>query len=232
MCSGLVTFEPLCAFKGWRTSSPLLICTESWGSRSGFVADSMVDQVSYKSVRDQLVSITVDIEDKSKVCGLLERNIEKERQLLSTVDAAVREDFEHIIAVRAIVSFLEVGPNSNCSECRVKFKQAGRRWTIESNVSKRWEYTKAPRIPSIISSILLHILVVYMQLIQDKGHLIKQCNELVEAVKEQERELSTEVRTVYKDAEGSIESEKKAFRAGYEDRLHKVSLLTVPDGSV
>jgi hypothetical protein len=63
-----------------------------------------------------------------------------------------------------------------------------------------------------------------MQLIQDKGHLIKQCNELVEAVKEQERELSTEVRTVYKDAEGSIESEKKAFRAGYEDRLHKVGM--------
>jgi hypothetical protein len=71
----------------------------------------MVDQVSYKSVRDQLVSITVDIEDKAKVCGLLERNIEKERLLLSTVDAAVREEFEHIIAVRAIVSFLEVGPN-------------------------------------------------------------------------------------------------------------------------
>jgi hypothetical protein len=83
----------------------------SLGSRSCFVADSMVDQVSYKSVRDQLVSITVDLEDKAKVCGLVERNIEKERQLLSTVDAAVREEFEHIIAVRAIVSFLEVGPN-------------------------------------------------------------------------------------------------------------------------
>jgi hypothetical protein len=72
------------------------------------------------------------------------------------------------------------------------------------------------------------ILVLLMQLIQDKGHLIMQCNELVEAVKEQERELSTEVRTVYKDAEGSIESEKKAFRAGYEDRLHKVSLPGIP----
>jgi hypothetical protein len=33
MCSGLVTFEPLCVFKGWQTSGPLLICTESWGAR-------------------------------------------------------------------------------------------------------------------------------------------------------------------------------------------------------
>jgi hypothetical protein len=60
----------------------------------------MVDQVSYRSIRDQLVSITVDIEDKSKVCSLLERNIEKERQQLASADASVREEYERILEVR------------------------------------------------------------------------------------------------------------------------------------
>lgn len=64
----------------------------------------MVDQVSYRSIRDQLVSITVDIEDKSKVCNLLERNIEKERQQLAAADASVREEYERILAVRRLCS--------------------------------------------------------------------------------------------------------------------------------
>lgn len=57
---------------------------------------------------------------------------------------------------------------------------------------------------------------------QEKKDLINSCNDLVAAVKEQEHDLSAEVRAVYKDAEVLIESEKKAFRSGYEDRLQKV----------
>lgn len=64
----------------------------------------------------------------------------------------------------------------------------------------------------------------WMQLVQEKRYLIEKCNELVAAVKDQEHDLAAEVRAVYKDAETSIESEKKAFRAGYEDRLQKVSV--------
>eukprot|EP00598_Pedospumella_elongata_P004836 CAMPEP_0184980290 /NCGR_PEP_ID=MMETSP1098-20130426/10282_1 /TAXON_ID=89044 /ORGANISM="Spumella elongata, Strain CCAP 955/1" /LENGTH=760 /DNA_ID=CAMNT_0027503695 /DNA_START=79 /DNA_END=2361 /DNA_ORIENTATION=+ len=56
---------------------------------------------------------------------------------------------------------------------------------------------------------------------QSKSDLVSRCHELVDAVKEQERELAAEVRSVYKDAEQVIETEKKAFRSGYEDRLQK-----------
>lgn len=52
--------------------------------------------------------------------------------------------------------------------------------------------------------------------------MVARCQELLDAVKEQERELSAEVRSVYKDAEQVIENEKRTFRAGYEDRLQKV----------
>lgn len=57
---------------------------------------------------------------------------------------------------------------------------------------------------------------------QQKSDLVGRCHELVDAVKEQERDLSAEVRSVYKDAEQVIENEKKSFRAGYDDRLQKV----------
>ncbi len=57
---------------------------------------------------------------------------------------------------------------------------------------------------------------------QSKSDLVSRCHELVDAAKEQERELAAEVRSVYKDAEQVIETEKKAFRSGYEDRLQKV----------
>lgn len=57
---------------------------------------------------------------------------------------------------------------------------------------------------------------------RSKSDLVTRCQELMDLVKEQERELSAEVRSVYKDAEQVIEAEKKNFRSGYEDRLQKV----------
>lgn len=62
------------------------------------------------------------------------------------------------------------------------------------------------------------------QLMQHKSDMVARCQELMDLVKEQERELSAEVRSVYKDAEQVIEAEKKNFRSGYEDRLQKVSV--------
>lgn len=59
----------------------------------------MSDSASYRSIRDQLVSITVDIEDKARVCDLLERNIEKERQLLASAETSVKEEYERILEV-------------------------------------------------------------------------------------------------------------------------------------
>lgn len=57
---------------------------------------------------------------------------------------------------------------------------------------------------------------------QTKSDLVSRCHELVDAVKEQERELAAEVRSVYKETEQIIETEKKTFRSGYEERLQKV----------
>lgn len=62
---------------------------------------------------------------------------------------------------------------------------------------------------------------VMEKLVQEKRDLIAQCNDLVARVTEQEHDLKAEVRAVYRDAEAAIESEKKLFRSGYEERLQK-----------
>lgn len=65
----------------------------------------MVDQVSYKSIRDQLVSLSVDIEDKVKVCALLRRNIENERQQLGSVEESVKKEFERQLEVYSNINY-------------------------------------------------------------------------------------------------------------------------------
>ena len=58
---------------------------------------------------------------------------------------------------------------------------------------------------------------------QHKGEVVQRCQEMLEQLKELEREVAAEVRGVCRDAEAQLESEKKQFRAGYEERLQKVS---------
>jgi len=55
----------------------------------------MVDRASYKSIRDQLISLSVDIEDKAKICALLERKIENERSLLGQVEGSLNDEYEY-----------------------------------------------------------------------------------------------------------------------------------------
>jgi DNA-binding ferritin-like protein (Dps family) len=62
-------------------------------------------------------------------------------------------------------------------------------------------------------------------MMQEKSDLMKRCQELVEELKEQDREVATDVRGVYRDIDALIEGEKKAFRANYEDRLNKVKTV-------
>ena len=59
----------------------------------------MSDKASYKSIRDQLVSISVDIDDKGKICKILEKKIESERLLLSRVESTLSEEYENKIQV-------------------------------------------------------------------------------------------------------------------------------------
>lgn len=58
---------------------------------------------------------------------------------------------------------------------------------------------------------------------QEKECIVKKCKELVEACQEQDRNLAVEVRLTYKEADAKVESERKIFRSGYEDRLQKVN---------
>lgn len=59
----------------------------------------MVERATYKSIRDQLVSLSVDIEDKSKICTLLEKKIDNERTLLAKVEGSVNAEYDAILEV-------------------------------------------------------------------------------------------------------------------------------------
>lgn len=77
-------------------------CQPSFPYASRQVVRKMVDKVSYKFVRDQLISLSVDIGDKGKICSLLERKIEDERQQLSRVEVSMNENYETTIDVCAL----------------------------------------------------------------------------------------------------------------------------------
>ncbi len=59
----------------------------------------MVERATYRSIRDQLISLSVDIEDKTKICALLERKIDHERSLLAKVEGSVNEEYDAILEV-------------------------------------------------------------------------------------------------------------------------------------
>lgn len=62
-----------------------------------------------------------------------------------------------------------------------------------------------------------------MQLVEAKANYVERCKSLVEQVQETDRELASEVRAIYREAEQEIDSARKEFRSGYESRLQKVS---------
>ncbi len=51
-------------------------------------------QTSYQGIREQLVSLTVELEDKSKVAVMLESKVKQERELLSQVDHHINTQYE------------------------------------------------------------------------------------------------------------------------------------------
>ena len=42
---------------------------------------------SYQNVREQLISLQVDLDDREKLCGVLEQKIEVERAKLGRIEA-------------------------------------------------------------------------------------------------------------------------------------------------
>lgn len=64
------------------------------------------------------------------------------------------------------------------------------------------------------------------RLIHQKKELVERCKELALQVRKAEDEVSEAVRRIHKEAETSAERERKAFRAGYEERLQQVLQLS------
>jgi hypothetical protein len=63
---------------------------------------SHISVESYKTIKDQLVSLAVDVEDKQKVSQALHRKVESERNLLSSVEDEIAAKYQVIIEVRRV----------------------------------------------------------------------------------------------------------------------------------
>lgn len=59
----------------------------------------MAIQTLYQKLREQLVALTVDIEDKDNVCRMLNRRLNSERQHLGKVETDITEEYTNIIEV-------------------------------------------------------------------------------------------------------------------------------------
>jgi hypothetical protein len=57
--------------------------------------------ISYQQIREQLINLNVDLEDKSKICKILEQKSKDERDALGTIEAEFEEKYQAIIEVTA-----------------------------------------------------------------------------------------------------------------------------------
>lgn len=57
--------------------------------------------ISYQQIREQLINLNVDLEDKSKICKILEQKSKDERNQLGTIESAFEEKYQAIIEVTA-----------------------------------------------------------------------------------------------------------------------------------
>ena len=66
--------------------------------------------------------------------------------------------------------------------------------------------------------------LLLFQLMQQKSELVSRCNELVELLNEQQREVKADVEGVFNNAEKQMGDERRLFNAGHEDRKLKVRI--------
>ena len=65
-------------------------------------------QSLYQTLREQTVSILVEIEDKEKVCKMLEKKLQSERQKLAAIESRYQEDYTNLIEVFLFMLFREI----------------------------------------------------------------------------------------------------------------------------
>lgn len=54
----------------------------------------MLTSSSYQSIREQLIALQVDLDDKSKICSVLERKIQSERALLGRIENDFNDEYQ------------------------------------------------------------------------------------------------------------------------------------------
>lgn len=54
---------------------------------------------TYQQIREQLINLSVDLEDKSKVCKILEQKVRGERDQLGLIESRYEEKYQLIIKV-------------------------------------------------------------------------------------------------------------------------------------
>eukprot|EP00981_Chlorochromonas_danica_P013486 scaffold6397_cov175-Ochromonas_danica.AAC.24 len=126
-------------------------------------------------LKDQLVALSLEFDDKCKIESLLKRNVAAIKEHLPKIEEKVKE------RCQAVLQEENRAHEERCNE-----------WTAKSR-----------------------------QLMEEKEKLLEQCKSLVEAVKENDRNLATEARALNRQAEDQLEQERKSFKASFEERQQK-----------
>lgn len=59
----------------------------------------MAGKASYQQIREQLINLSVDLEDKTKVCKILEQKSKDERHFLGLVEGEFEAKYQIVIEV-------------------------------------------------------------------------------------------------------------------------------------
>lgn len=54
-------------------------------------------QSNYQSIREQLVSLQVDLDDKQKICQVLDQKVKQERAKLGRVEEETNEEYQQVL---------------------------------------------------------------------------------------------------------------------------------------
>ena len=74
----------------------------------------------------------------------------------------------------------------------------------------------------IAAILLVFLLCIPIKLLDEKRMLLERNKELIESIKDDERDLTSELRQRQREFTIKLENEKKDFRLGYDGRLQRV----------
>ena len=68
-------------------------------------SSSLTHQTTYSNShsKEQLIKLQIDIEDRGKVCTILQNKIDEQRILLSNVEREVKGHYQQVLEVRTIL---------------------------------------------------------------------------------------------------------------------------------